>query len=68
MEVTVPSDDLNAVVDRLYLQRYFEDVALKVDSLSSNRDSVYLKIALKERPRVSRWTFSGIRKSEQTDL
>ena len=39
MEVTVPSDDLNAVVDRLYLQRYFEDVALKVDSLSSNRDS-----------------------------
>ena len=66
MEVTVPSDDLNAVVDRLYLQRYFEDVALKVDSLSSNRDSVYLKIALKERPRVSRWTFSGIRKSEQT--
>ena len=68
MEVIVPSDELNAVVDRLYLQRYFEDVALKVDSLSSNRDSVYLKIALKERPRVSRWTFSGVRKSEQTDL
>ena len=68
MEVTVPSDDLNNVVTRLYLQRYFEDVALKVDSLSSNRDSVYLKIALKERPRVSSWSFSGIRKSDQTDL
>ena len=68
MEVGVPSDDLNAVVDRLYLQRYFEDIALKVDSLSSNRDSIYLKVVLKERPRVSRWTFSGIRKSEQTDL
>ena len=68
MEVTVPSDDLNNVVSRLYLQRYFEDVALKVDSLSSNRDSVYLKIALKERPRVSSWSFSGIRKSDQTDL
>ena len=68
MEVTVPSDDLNNVVSRLYLQRYFEDVALKVDSISTNRDSIYLKIALKERPRVSSWSFSGIRKSDQTDL
>ena len=68
MEVTVPGDDLNSIVDRLWAQNYFDDVALLVDSLSSNRDSVYLKVALKERPRVSEWTFSGVRSSEKKDL
>ena len=68
MEVTVPGDDLNSIVDRLWAQNYFEDVALLVDSLSSNRDSIYLKVALKERPRVSEWTFSGVKSSEKKDL
>ena len=68
MEVTVPGDDLNSIVDRLWAQNYFDDVAILVDSLSSNRDSVYLKVALKERPRVSEWTFSGVRSSEKKDL
>ena len=68
MEVTVPGDDLNSIVDRLWAQNYFDDVAILVDSLSSNRDSVYLKVALKERPRVSEWTFSGVKSSEKKDL
>ena len=68
MEVTVPGDEINSIVDRLWAQNYFEDVALLVDSLSSNRDSVYLKVYLKERPRVSEWTFSGVRTSEKKDL
>ena len=68
MEVTVPGDEINSIVDRLWAQNYFEDVALLVDSLSSNRDSVYLKVYLKERPRVSEWTFSGVKTSEKKDL
>ena len=68
MEVTVPGDEINSIVDRLWAQNYFEDVALLVDSLSSNRDSIYLKVYLKERPRVSEWTFSGVKTSEKKDL
>ena len=68
LEVTIPGDELNSIVDRLWAQNYFEDVSLLVDSLSANRDSVYLKVALKERPRVSEWTFSGVRTSEKKDL
>ena len=68
LEVTIPGDELNSIVDRLWAQNYFEDVALLVDSLSTNRDSVYLKVALKERPRVSEWTFSGVKTSEKKDL
>ena len=33
MEVTVPSEQLSQIVKRLWLQRFFEDVSLQVDSL-----------------------------------
>ena len=68
MTVTIPGDDISSVVSRLWLQRYFEDVAVYADSLSASKDSVYLTIALKERPRVSRWGFSGIKSGERKDL
>ena len=68
MEVTVPGDDISNVVRRLYLQRYFEDVAIEIDSLSAQRDSAWFVIRIKERPRVSRWTFSGVKTSERKDI
>ena len=68
MEVTVPGEELSNIVDRLWLQRYFEDVALTVDSLSMAGDSAWLCLRIKERPRVSRWTFSGVSSSERKDI
>ena len=68
MEITVPSEDVSSVVKRLWLQRYFEDVALDIDHLSAGGDSLYLVIRIKERPRVSRWTFSGVKSGEKKDL
>ena len=68
MEVTVPGDDLSNVVRRLFLQRFFEDVAIEIDSLSAGRDSAWFKIRIKERPRVSRWSFSGVKSSERKDI
>ena len=51
MEVTVPSEELSSIVDRLWLQSFFEDVAIVVDSLVPTRDTAYFKIAIIERPR-----------------
>jgi len=68
MEVTVPGEEISNVVRRLYLQRYFEDVAVEIDSLSARRDSAWFKIRIKERPRVSRWTYSGVKTSERKDI
>ena len=68
MEVTVPSEELSAIVKRLWLQRYFEDVTVAVDSLSASRDTAFFKIKIIERPRVSRWTFSGVKSGEQKEL
>jgi outer membrane protein insertion porin family len=66
--VTIPGEDISSMIERIWGQRLFEDVAMVVDSLSAGRDSVWLKICIKERPRVSRWTFSGVRSGEKKDL
>lgn len=68
MEVTVPGEELSNIVDRLWLQRYFEDVSLTIDSLNVAGDSAWFSIRIKERPRVSRWTFSGVNSSERKDI
>ncbi|MCQ2149455.1 MAG: BamA/TamA family outer membrane protein [Bacteroidales bacterium] len=68
MEVTVPGTEFSSIVSRLWAQRFFEDIAVAVDSIDASGDSAYFKICIKERPRVSRWTFSGIKKGEQKDL
>jgi len=68
MEIGVPSEELSSVVNRLWLQRYFEDVAVVVDSITPSRDTAFFKIAITERPRVSRWTFSGVKSGEQKEL
>ncbi|MGM9735593.1 MAG: outer membrane protein assembly factor [Candidatus Cryptobacteroides sp.] len=68
MEVTVPSEEITSIVKRLWLQRYFEDVSVQIDSLVPTRDTAFFKIGIIERPRVSRWTFSGVKSGEQKEL
>ena len=68
MEITVPGEDVSSIVRRLWLQRYFEDVSLEIDHLSEKGDSAYFKIVIKERPRVSRWTFSGVKSGDKKEL
>ena len=68
MQLTVPGDAATGVVRRLVAQRYFEDVAMVVDSLSASRDTAWFKIVIKERPRVSRWTYTGVKSGERKDL
>ena len=67
-EVTLPSDAMSSIVNRIWLQRFFSDVAIYADSLSAAKDTVWLTLALQERPRVSRWNFKGVKSSERSDL
>ena len=68
MAVEIPGEDISGAVRRLWLQRYFEDVEIALDSLNATRDSAWLAIRIKERPRVSRWSFSGVKSSERKDI
>ena len=56
MDITVPSEEVNAVVRRLWLQRYFEDVSMNIDRVEG--DKVWFVVKVVERPRVSRWAAS----------
>ncbi len=66
--IVVPSQELSDVVKRVSAQRYFSDVAIYIDSLSAQKDTVYFALQLKERPRVSQWYFNGIRSGQRSDL
>ncbi len=68
VEVTVPGEEISACMNRLWLQRFFDDVAIKIDSITPTRDSAFFKIIIQERPRMSRWTFTGIKSGEKKDL
>ena len=68
MEVTVPSEDMSSIISRLWHQRYFEDIAIVVDSLVPATDTAFFKIRIIERPRVSRWTFKGVKSGEEKEL
>ena len=68
MTFTAPGDDITHVVRRLWMQRYFEDVGVSIDSLSAGRDTAWLRISIIERPRVSKWTFTGVKSGEKKDL
>ena len=68
MAVEVPGEDISGAIRRLWLQRYFEDVEISIDSLNATRDSAWFSINIKERPRVSRWSFSGVKSSERKDI
>lgn len=67
-QITIPSENISSIVKRIWMQRFFSNVALRIDSLSASRDTAYLKLELQERPRVSRWSYRGVKNSEQTDL
>lgn len=68
MEITVPGDDISSIVKRLWLQKFFEDVTVSIDSLSAAADTAYFLISIIERPRVAEWTFSGVKSGEKKDL
>ena len=68
MEVTVPSEAMSGIVQRLWMQRYFEDVSVAIDSITPSRDTAFFKVSIIERPRVSRWTFSGVKSGEEKEL
>ncbi len=65
-EVTIPGEAVTTAVQKLWMQGLFSDVKIYATKFSG--DTVYLDIALQERPRISSVKYNGMRKSEQEDL
>ncbi|MRS04775.1 outer membrane protein assembly factor BamA, partial [bacterium] len=65
-EITVPGDELKLAVQKLWQQGLFSDVRISITRTSL--DTVFLDIALQERPRISSVKYNGLKKSESQDL
>ena len=63
--IYLPSNYISNVITQLWRTRYFADVKM---GATIDGDSLDLQIFLKERPRVRKWEFEGIRKGRQKDL
>ena len=65
-KIRVPGDNITDALRKLWDQGLFEDVAIYATEIAGNK--IFLEIQLKERPRVSKFSFEGIRKGEADDI
>ncbi len=64
--IKIPGDDISCAIRKIWEQGLFEDVAINATNFVGNK--VFLQICIKERPRVSKFSFKGIKKSEADDI
>ncbi|MBR1631858.1 MAG: outer membrane protein assembly factor BamA [Paludibacteraceae bacterium] len=65
-QIEVPGDKITSVVKKFWKQGLFSDV--KVSATKIVGDSIWLDIALTQRPRISEINYNGLKKSELDDL
>jgi len=65
-KINLPGEANAKVIKDLYAQNIFDDVQLYITKI--NLDTVYLEIAVKELPRLSRMHVTGIRKGQTEDI
>lgn len=64
--VKIPGDKISGAIENLWKQGMFEDVQILVTRIQGNL--VFLKVVLKERPRMLRFSFTGVKKGEDKKL
>lgn len=65
-EIKIPSDDITRAITNLWKQDLFTDIEISATEIIG--DKVFLDIYIKERPRLSKFRFTGVKKSKQETL
>jgi len=65
-KIEIPGDVITNAIKSLWKQKLFSDVKISITKIQGS--IVFLEIELAERPRLSRFSFKGIRKSEIDDI
>ena len=65
-KVKIPGDKISGSIRKLWEQGLFEDVQISASKIVDNQ--IFLDIHLKERPRLSKFQFTGIKKSDADDI
>ena len=64
--ISFPGEDITQAIKRYWKHGLFSTVKIEADKIQN--DSIYLKIVLGLRPRVSQVTVNGVKKSEEDDI
>ena len=64
--ISIPGDEISTGIRKIWEQGLFEDVAINATDFVG--DKVFLQIVIKEKPRVSKFSLKGIKKSEADDI
>ncbi len=64
--ITVPGNEIAKAIQNLWKQGLFANVQVVIKKIEG--DKIYLAYVLQEKPRLTAFTFKGIRKGEQDDL
>ena len=65
-KIKIPGDDITGAIRRLWDQGLFDNISIVASDIKANK--IFLKIILSERPRLSKFSFEGIRKTEADDI
>ena len=64
--ISVPGQDIADAIKKLWEQGLFSDVKISVTNTIG--DKIFLDIYLEERPRLSKFSFKGVKKGEADDI
>ncbi|GAB1404162.1 hypothetical protein MASR1M74_13410 [Lentimicrobium sp.] len=64
--IEIPGEKIRKAIEKLWEQGLFENVRISATKFSD--ELVFLNIELQERPRLDKFSFKGIKKSEADDL
>lgn len=65
-KVKLPGDKISSAIENLWKQGMFDDVQIRVTRIQGG--IAFLKIILKERPRMLKFAFTGVKKGEDKKL
>ncbi len=65
-KIQVPGEEITSAIEKLWKQGLFSDIKISVTKIIEN--TVFLDIYLQERPRLSKFALTGMKKSEADDI
>lgn len=64
--IEVPGDRISRAIEALWKQGLFTGISINASKIENDR--IFLEVELQERPRLSRFRFTGVKKNEADDL
>lgn len=64
--ITIPGEGVTKSIRKLWDQGLFENIGLYITDIQG--DKIFLELRLKERPRLSKFSFKGVNKTEADNL